>query len=136
MELLTLLIPIALLIGVVWLYFVAASALNARCLERFGYEPVTFWKSCLIAVPFIICLIAFVMDHGVFGLNVIVGLIVGCIIIMLLWLRLLVKTSLLESLGAISLLIIAGIFFFLIVILFVFLRLMAANNPRRVYIEE
>ena len=135
MELLALLIPIVLLIGVVWLYFVSVGALNARCLDKFGYEPVTLGKSCLIAVPFIICLIAFMMDDGALGLNVIVGLVVGCAIIILLWLRLLAKTSLLESLGAILLLLIAGTFFFLIVILFV-LMLFNSGNRRRVYIED
>jgi hypothetical protein len=130
MELLAILIPLAVLIGLVWAYFSSVSALNGRCMEKFGYRPVTIGKSLLIAIPLLFCILGFALDQREVGANVIVGALFVILAVIVLWIRIFRKTSFLDSVAAIILLFVSGSFFFLLIVLLI-ARFLESQNKRR-----
>lgn len=130
MELLTTLIVIAAIIGIAWLYFKSIISLNKWCETMYGYRPITLGKCFIASLPIILVFIGAIMDgRNSDGLNVIVASIMGLVIIGWLWFHIFSQTSFLESLGAITLLIINGTLIFLVI--FIAIALYIESQKRK-----
>jgi hypothetical protein len=130
MELLSTLIVVASIIGIAWLYFKSIISLNKWCETMYGYRPITLGKCFIASLPIILVFIGAIMDgRNSGGLNVIVAGILGLVIIAWLWFRIFSQTSFLESLGAITLLIINGTLIFLVI--FIAIALYIESQKRK-----
>jgi hypothetical protein len=135
MELFSILIFIGFIVGIIWLYFKAIITLNASCEEKYGYRPITYGKCFIASLPIILIILGALMDDGKSdGLNLYVASIIGLIIIGWLWFRILSNTSLAESLGAMTLLVITETIFFLVIFLAIILYIESKRN-KKVYIK-
>lgn len=135
MELFSILISIGSIVGIIWLYINAIITLNTSCEEKYGYRPITYGKCFIASLPIILVILGLIMDDRKSdGLNLYVAGIIGLVIIGWLWFRIFSQTSLLESLGAIALLIITGTVFFLVIFIAIVLYLESKRN-KKVYIK-
>jgi hypothetical protein len=112
MELLKIILFLAAAAAVLYGYIYAMAALNRRCMKKYRYEPVTFTNFGLIIAACGVFFLGALMGDA----NVYVAIVLALAVVLGIWGWIYSKTSFLDSLAAMSLLLVGGIFVFLVLL--------------------
>ena len=112
MELLQIILYLAAAAAVVVAYGFAMGALNARCSEKYDYEPVTISKFGFIVVACFFLFVGALSGND----NFYVAVAFASLVVLAIWGRIYSKTSFLDSLAAMGLLLLGGVVVFLLLL--------------------
>lgn len=112
MELLQIIFYLVVAVVVGAGYFLAMAALNSRCLEKYEYEPLTIDKFGLIVAACVLLFFSAFMSSD----NFYVAVAFAAIVVLGISIRIYLKTSFLDSLAAMVLLLLGAAFVFLLLL--------------------
>ena len=129
MTLLTIAAIIGVIAGLGYAYYLAIEKLNDYSVSKYGYEPITWGKAFLMVTLYALLLISLSMSKNGQTDNLLAAALISIVATILLFGRIVVKSSILVAIGSILLLLVGGV----LIVVYIAFVLLGSGSRRRYY---